>query len=138
MTKKDAIKVFEDRQVRILWDAEKEKWYISIVAVIAVLTDSSNPTNYWKVLKHRLSKEGSQLVTNCNQLKMQSSDGKYYKTDVADTEIEKNLNLKRVKKLHDNNLLERFPNDFIFKTETGKVKGRVLFHNNTYIHSLFV
>ncbi len=54
--------------------------------VVGVLTDSPNPNNYWKVLKHRLAKEGSELVTNCNQLKMQSSDGKYYKTDVADTE----------------------------------------------------
>src|SRR3989339_599688 len=60
--------------------------YFSIVDVIAVLTDSPNPNNYWKVFKHRLNKEGSQLVTNCNQLKMQSSDGKFYMTDVADTE----------------------------------------------------
>jgi hypothetical protein len=83
---KQAVKVFEDKKVRSLWDAEREKWYFSIVDVVAVLTDSPNPNNYWKVLKHRLSKEGSQLVTNCNQLKMPSSDGKYYKTDVADTE----------------------------------------------------
>jgi len=72
--------------VRSLWNEEKEKWYFSIVDVVGVLTDSPNPNNYWKVLKHRLIKEGSELVTNCNQLKMQSSDGKYYKTDVADTE----------------------------------------------------
>ena len=86
MTKKEAIQLFEDKQVRTVWDAGQEKWYISIVDVIAVLTVSPNPNNYWKVLKHRLSKEGSELVTNCNQLKMQSSDGKYYLTDVADTE----------------------------------------------------
>lgn len=86
MSKKEAIQIFEDKQVRTSWDAERETWYFSIVDVVAVLTDSQNPNNYWKVLKHRLSKEGSQLVTNCNQLKMQSSDGKYYKTDVADTE----------------------------------------------------
>ena len=86
MTKKEAIQLFEDKQVRTVWDAGQEKWYISIVDVIAVLTGSPHPNNYWKVLKHRLSKEGSQLVTNCNQLKMQSSDGKYYKTDVSDTE----------------------------------------------------
>ena len=60
--------------------------FFSIVDVVGVLTDSSNPNNYWKVLKNRLKKEGSELVTNCNQLKMQSADGKYYKTDVADTE----------------------------------------------------
>ncbi len=86
MKQQNAIQVFEEKQVRTLWDAEQEKWYISIVDVIAVLTDSPNPNNYWKVLKSRLKKEGSQLVTDCNQLKMQSSDGKFYKTDVADTE----------------------------------------------------
>ncbi len=86
MKHQNAIQVFEETQVRSLWDAEQEKWYISIVDVIAVLTGSPNPNNYWKVLKSRLKKEGSQLVTDCNQLKMQSSDGKFYKTDVADTE----------------------------------------------------
>lgn len=80
------IKLFENTQVRTLWDEEQEKWYISIVDVIAVLTDSPNPRKYWSVLKTRLKKEGSQLATNCSQLKMKSSDGKYYKTDVADTE----------------------------------------------------
>jgi hypothetical protein len=74
------------KRVRALWDETNEKWYFSIVNVVAVLTDSPNPNNYWKVLKHRLGKEGSELVTNCNQLKMQSSDGKYYLTDVAVTE----------------------------------------------------
>ena len=86
MTKETAIKIFEQKQIRSVWDDEEEKWYFSIVDVIGILSDSSNPNNYWKVLKHRLSKEGSELVTNCNQLKMQSSDGKFYKTDVADTE----------------------------------------------------
>ena len=86
MSKETSIKLFEQKQVRSLWDDEQEKWYFSIVDVVGVLTDSPNPNNYWKVLKHRLIKEGSQLVTNCNQLKMQSSDGKFYKTDVADTE----------------------------------------------------
>lgn len=84
--KENSVKLFEQKQVRTHWDAKLEKWYFSIVDVIGVLTDSPNPNNYWKVLKHRLTKEGSELVTNCNQLKMQSSDGKYYKTDVADTE----------------------------------------------------
>ena len=86
MSKQSDIKLFEDRKVRTLWDAEQEKWYLSIVDVIGVLTDSPNPRNYWKVLKHRLAKEGNESVTNCNQLKMQSADGKYYLTDVADTE----------------------------------------------------
>ncbi len=83
---KTSIRLFEQSQVRSVWDDEEEKWYFSIVDVIRVLSNSPNANNYWKVLKHRLSKEGSQLVTNCNQLKMQSSDGKYYKTDVADIE----------------------------------------------------
>jgi len=86
MEKKTSIKLFEEKKIRSLWNDEEEKWYFSIVDTIGVLTDSPNPNNYWKVLKHRLTKEGSQLVTNCNQLKMQSTDGKFYKTDVADTE----------------------------------------------------
>jgi hypothetical protein len=86
MTKENAIKLFQDHRVRVHWDNEQEKWYFSIVDIIGILTESVNPNNYWKVLKSRLKKEGSELVTNCNQLKMESSDGKYYKTDVADTE----------------------------------------------------
>lgn len=86
MTKENAIKLFQDKRVRVHWDEEQEKWFFSIVDIVGVLTDSVNPNNYWKVLKSRLKKEGSELVTNCNQLKMESSDGKYYKTDVADTE----------------------------------------------------
>ena len=86
MNKQTAIQVFDDKKVRSLWDAEQEKWYFSIVDTVGVLTDSPNPNNYWKVLKNRLKKEGSELVTNCNQLKMPSADGKFYKTDVADTE----------------------------------------------------
>lgn len=80
------IQLFENRQIRSHWDAEQEKWYFSIVDVVAILTDSPNPRKYWSVLKTRLKKEGSELATNCSQLKMQSVDGKYYKTDVADTE----------------------------------------------------
>ena len=86
MTKENAIRLFNDAKIRVHWDEEKEKWYFSIVDVVGVLTESPNPNNYWKVLKHRLAKEGSELVTNCNQLKMLSADGKYYRTDVADTE----------------------------------------------------
>jgi hypothetical protein len=86
MTKDTAIKLFNEKHIRTAWDEDQDKWYFSIVDVVAVLTESANPNNYWKVLKNRLKKEGSELVTNCNQLKMQSSDGKYYKTDVADTE----------------------------------------------------
>ena len=86
MEKKDAVKIFEDKKVRTLWDAEQEKWYLSIVDVIAILTESANARKYWSVLKTRLKAEGSQLATNCSQLKMQSTDGKLYLTDVADTE----------------------------------------------------
>ena len=86
MTKKQAIQLFQDRKVRTVWDDEQEKWYFSIVDVCGVLTDSPNPRNYWKVLKHRLVKEGNETVTNCNQLKLKAEDGKMRLTDVADTE----------------------------------------------------
>jgi len=86
MTKDTAIKLFNDKQIRATWDDEQEKWFFSIVDVVGVLTQSPNPRKYWSVLKTRLKKEGSQLTTICSQLKMLSSDGKYYKTDVADTE----------------------------------------------------
>ena len=86
MTQQNAIKIFEDRKIRSAWNEEEEEWYFSVVDVVGVLTDSPNANNYWKVLKNRLKKEGNESVTNCNQLKMQSSDGKYYKTDVADVE----------------------------------------------------
>ena len=79
------VQIFQDKKVRTHWDAEREEWYFSVVDVVGALTDSPDPRNYWKVLKHRLKKEGNQSVTNCNQLKMVSSDGKSYKTDVADT-----------------------------------------------------
>lgn len=86
MTQQNAIKVFEEKKVRTLWDSETEEWYFSIVDVVAVLTDSPNPRKYWSVLKNRLKKEGSELTTNCSQLKMQAADGKKYLTDVANTE----------------------------------------------------
>jgi hypothetical protein len=86
MTKETAIQLFEEKQVRSVWDADNEKWYFSINDVVGILTDSHNPRKYWSVLKTRLKAEGSQLATNCSQLKMQSSDGKFYLTDVADTE----------------------------------------------------
>ena len=82
----NAIQLFEDKKVRTLWDAEQEKWYISIVDVIAILTDSPNPQVYWRVLKKRLKDEGNETVTNCNGLKMLAQDGKMRITDVADTE----------------------------------------------------
>lgn len=88
MNKETAIKLFEEQKVRVEWDENQEKWYFSIVDVVAVLTSSEYQTarNYWKVLKHRLSEEGNQTVTNCNQLKMIAPDGKMRLTDVADTE----------------------------------------------------
>lgn len=86
MTRKEALKLFEDKKVRTVWDGEQEKWFLSIIDVIEILTDSPNARKYWSVLKTRLKKEGSQLATNCSQLKMQSADGKFYKTDVADIE----------------------------------------------------
>ena len=86
MTQQNAIKLFEQKQVRSVWDDTTEEWYFSVVDVVAILTDSQDPRNYWKVLKNRLKKEGNQSVTNCNQLKLPSSDGKFYKTDVATAE----------------------------------------------------
>ena len=86
MKQQDAIKIFEDKKVRTLWDEEQEKWYFSIVEVIEILTESPNARKYCSVLKTRLKAEGSQLATNCSQLKMQSANGKFYKTDVADIE----------------------------------------------------
>lgn len=86
MPQKQAIQLFEQRKVRTVWDDETGKWYISIVDVVGVLTDSPNPRKYWSVLKNRLKAEGSELTTKCSQLKMQAADGKFYKTDVADTE----------------------------------------------------
>ncbi len=79
-------KLFKNNKIRTLWNQEEEKYYISVVDVVGVLTGSEEPRNYWKVLKHRLKKEGNESVTNCNQLKLKSSDGKYYKTDVVDIE----------------------------------------------------
>lgn len=86
MTQKESIRLFEERKVRAIWDDEQEEWYFSIVDVISILTDSLNPRKYWSVLKTRLKKEGSELTTNCSQLKMQAADGKKYLTDVANTE----------------------------------------------------
>lgn len=76
MTQKQALQLFEDRKVRTLWDEEQEKWYFSIVDIIEILTETPNARKYWSVLKMRLKKEGSQLTTDCSQLKMQSTDGK--------------------------------------------------------------
>lgn len=86
MTQKQALHLFEDKRVRTLWDEEQEKWYFSIVDTIKVLTGSTIPKRYWSDLKKKLTKEGSQLYEDIVQLKMKSADGKYYKTDVADTE----------------------------------------------------
>lgn len=86
MTKREALKLFEDKKIRTVWDDEQEKWYFSIVDVVAVLTDSVDPTAYWRKLKQRLKVEGNETVTNCHGLKMQAADGKMRMTDVADTE----------------------------------------------------
>ena len=86
MSENTQVKLFEDKLVRTIWDKDSEEWFFSVVDVIAVLTESPNPNNYWKVLKNRLKKEGSELVTNCNQLKMRSTDGKMYRTDCLNTE----------------------------------------------------
>jgi hypothetical protein len=89
MSKQNKIQLFQEQKVRTHWDEEKEKWFFSIIDVVAILTeqkDYQGARNYWKVLKHRLVKEGNETVTNCNRLKMKAADGKMRKTDVADTE----------------------------------------------------
>lgn len=89
MLVKTTIKLFEQKQVRSLWNEEEEKWYFSIVDIMAILTnqvDHQGARNYWKVLKNRLLKEGNETVTNCNRLKLVAEDGKMRETDVADTE----------------------------------------------------
>ncbi len=86
MSKKESIQLFEDKQVRTLWNAEQEKWYVSIIDVVAVLTESIDPNAYWRKLKQRLKSEGNETVTNCHGLKMLAPDGKMRMTDVADTE----------------------------------------------------
>ena len=79
-------KLFKGKNIRAIWDKEKEKYYVSVVDVVGAASESENPRKYWSVLKTRLKKEGSELATNCNQLKLKSSDGKYYMTDVVDIE----------------------------------------------------
>ncbi len=79
-------KIFNNETIRTIWDKEAEKYYISVVDIVGVISESDNPRNYWKVLKHRLKKEGNESVTNCNQLKLKAQDGKYYNTDVVDIE----------------------------------------------------
>lgn len=86
MTKQNAIKIFEEKKVRTVWDSDKEEWYFSIVDVIEILTDSDNPRRYWSDLKRKLTKEGSQLYAKIVQLKLPAEDGKMRLTDVADTE----------------------------------------------------
>jgi hypothetical protein len=83
---KNKIKLFEGKQVRTVWDEQAEKWWFSVIDVIAILTESENPRHYWTVLKGRLKDEGNETVTNCERLKMRSPDGKMRLTDVADTE----------------------------------------------------
>lgn len=85
MNQKNTIQLFEDKKVRTLWDEIQEKWLISIIDVIQILTNSDRPRKYWSDLKKKLQKEGSELSENIGQLKMQSVDGKFYLTDVADT-----------------------------------------------------
>jgi hypothetical protein len=86
MKKENSIIIFNQKEVRRQWDEDKELWYFSIVDVVEILTESINSRKYWSVLKTRLKKEGSEVATNCSQLKLIASDGKKYLTDVADAE----------------------------------------------------
>ena len=83
MSKKEMLKLFEDRKVRTVWDDEQEKWYFSVVDVCGVLADSKDATAYWRKLKQRLKEEGNETVTNCHALKLRAADGKMRLTDLA-------------------------------------------------------
>ena len=101
MTKHEVPKLFEDRKIRTVQDDKEEKWCFSIVDVVGVLTDQpdiEHARNYWKVLKHRLKKEGNESVTNCNQLKLRSSDGKSYKTDLKSRGLIKSQKMAKRRK----------------------------------------
>jgi len=86
MKEQDNVQIFEDKHIRTAWNEDTEEWYFSVVDVVAVLTGSTNPQTYWRVLKKRLREEGNESVTNCNALKMEAADGKRRMTDVANTE----------------------------------------------------
>jgi len=86
MSERNKLKVFEDKNIRMEWSEEEDDWYVSIVDVVEVLTNSVDPGAYWRKLKERLKKEGNQTVTNCHTLKMQAADGKMRSADVANTE----------------------------------------------------
>ena len=91
MSQETHIQLFGNAKISVVWDDEQEKYFFSVVDVIAVLTESTDARTYWKVLKNRLVKEGNETVTNCNQLKLPAADGKSYKTDVADLELRDNM-----------------------------------------------
>ena len=86
MTKTNQIQLFNEKKVRTVWDSEKEEWYFSVVDVVEILTDSPNPSAYWRKLKQRLKAEGNETVTNCHGLKLPAADGKMRMTDVATSE----------------------------------------------------
>ena len=79
-------KIFNNETIRTIWDKEEEKYYISVVDIVGVISESTNPQTYWRVLKKRLKDEGNETVTNCNALKLKAEDGKYRLTDVVDIE----------------------------------------------------
>ena len=88
MSKKEAMQIFEGKQVRTVWDADQEKWYLSIIDVIEILTGTDRPRKYWSDLKTKLKKEGSELSEKIGQLKIQSADGKFYKTHLANERLD--------------------------------------------------
>ena len=117
MVKKQAIKLFEEKKVRTVWDDEEEKWYFCVVDVVEVLTDSANPQTYWRVLKNRLKKEGNETVTNCNALKLRAADGKMRLTYASLTDIitaawsgRTTKQYKHLKGLHKENLRDNMTN----------------------------
>ena len=98
--KNKIITIFEGQKIRRIWDDEKVKWYFSVIDIVAVLTeqpDFKKAQSYWTTLKSRLKQEGNESVTKCDKLKLQSADGKYYKTDVADVETSRSQRARRIR-----------------------------------------
>ena len=104
MTNQENIQLFEEQAIRSAWNENEEEWYFSIVDVVAALTESKDPTAYWRKLKQRLKEEGNETVTNCHDLKLKAADGKHRLTDVANTEqllrIIQSIPSKKAERLH--------------------------------------
>ena len=129
MSNKYSIRFYKDQEVRAIWDEENSKWWFSVIDIVWILSESENPRNYWKVLKNRLTKEWSEVVTKCNQLKMMASDGKYRLTDVLDSDW-----IILLAKIFPNNNGSDFLDWFLYSENSidgqSRKKAYALFENN--------